>query len=99
MDYTGIDGKHERYNTIGSLYHYAKFGYDRCSSFNYMTVSIFGSFSCKAPIHAPKIVFIVHFTLQMAYNINERQKAHPDACESASFHSFEPSSVKIWRAV
>jgi len=41
----------------GSLY-YAKFGYDRCSSFYNMNISLFGSFGWKMPIHAPKIGFL-----------------------------------------
>jgi len=40
-----------------SLYHSAKFGYDRYSSFYNMNSSIFGTFGWKIPIHAPKIVF------------------------------------------
>ena len=37
------------------LYHSAKFGYDGCSSFYNMNISIFGPFGWKMPIHAPKI--------------------------------------------
>jgi len=33
----------------------AKFGYDRCTSFYNMNISIFGRFGWKMPIHAPKI--------------------------------------------
>ena len=40
---------------LGGVYHCAKFGYDRCSSFGNMNVSIFGTFGWKKPIHAPKI--------------------------------------------
>jgi len=40
---------------LGGLYHSAKFGYDRCSSFFNMDVSIFGTFGWKIPIHTPKI--------------------------------------------
>jgi len=36
------------------LYDSAKFGYDRCSSFDNMNVSIFSAFGWKTPIHAPK---------------------------------------------
>jgi len=39
---------------LGGLYHSAKFGYDRCSSFDNMNVSIFGTFGWKTPIHAQK---------------------------------------------
>jgi len=37
------------------LYHSAKFGYDRCSSFYNMNISIFGTFGWEMHIHAPKI--------------------------------------------
>ena len=37
------------------LYHSAKFGYDRCSSFYNMNISIFDTFGWKMPIHAPRI--------------------------------------------
>jgi len=39
---------------FGGLCHRAKFGYDRCSSFDNMNVLIFGAFDCKTP-HAHKI--------------------------------------------
>jgi len=41
----------------GGVYRSAKFGYDRCSSFYNMNISIFGAFGRKMSIHAPKIVF------------------------------------------
>ena len=34
---------------------FAKFGWNRCSSFDYMKLSIFCPFGLKTPIHAPKI--------------------------------------------
>jgi len=34
----------------------AKVGYDRCSSFDNMNVTMFGAFGWKTPIHATKIV-------------------------------------------
>ena len=37
------------------LYHSAKFGCDRCSSFYNMNISISDTFGWKMPIHAPKI--------------------------------------------
>jgi len=36
---------------LDGLYHYAKFGYDRCCSFDNMNVSVFGVFGWKTPIH------------------------------------------------
>jgi len=46
---------------FGGLYHSAKFGYDRCSSFYNMNISIFGPFRWKMPINAPKIGVFVQF--------------------------------------
>ena len=40
---------------LGGLYHCAKFDYNRCSSFDNMNVSIFGTFCWKTPIYVPKI--------------------------------------------
>jgi len=41
---------------------YAKFGCDRCNSFDNMKVSIFGTFGYKTPIHGPKIGVLGIFT-------------------------------------
>ena len=38
---------------LWGLYHSAKFGYDRCSSFYNMNISIFVTFGWKMPIHPP----------------------------------------------
>jgi len=40
---------------LGNLYRYAKFGLNRCSTFDNMKVLIFCAFGLKTPIHAPKI--------------------------------------------
>jgi len=40
---------------LGGPYHCAKFGCDRCSSFDNMKVSIFCTFRFYMPIHTPKI--------------------------------------------
>jgi len=40
---------------LGGLYRHAKFGENRCTSFDNMKLSIFCSFALKTPIHAPKI--------------------------------------------
>jgi len=42
---------------LDNLYHYAKFGCNRYSSFDNMKVSIFGAFGLKPPVHAPKLEF------------------------------------------
>ena len=41
------------------LYHCAKFGWNRCSSFENMTVFRFREFGLKTPIHAPKLTVLV----------------------------------------
>jgi len=38
---------------LRGYYHCAKFGYNRCSSFDNMNVSIFGTTGLKTPIHVP----------------------------------------------
>jgi len=40
---------------LGGLYRYAKFGRNRCGTFDIIKVLIFCAFSLKTPIHAPKI--------------------------------------------
>jgi len=45
----------DQQRVFGGLYHSANFGYDRCSSFYNVNISIFGPFGWKMPIHAPKI--------------------------------------------
>ena len=40
---------------FGGLYHCAKFGWNRCSSFDNMHVFRFHKFGLKTPIHAPKL--------------------------------------------
>ena len=44
--------------TFGGLYHCAKFGWNRCSSFDNMHVFRFREFGLKTPIHAPKWRFL-----------------------------------------
>ena len=43
------------HRVIGVVYHCAKFGYDRCSSFDSMNVSIFGAFGWKKVYSRPQI--------------------------------------------
>ena len=57
----GIFGPHMESTVLRGLYHCAKFGYDRCSSFDNMNVSIFGAFGWKKPIHAQKPVVLELF--------------------------------------
>jgi len=73
-------GEHLDYprRVLGDLYHCAKFGYDRCSSFNNMSVSIFGTSGWKTPIHAPKIGFIGLSVPQNGLQYQRKpKKAHP----------------------
>ena len=42
---------------FGGLHHCAKFGWNRCSSFDNMHVFRFHEFGLKTPIHAAKLVF------------------------------------------
>jgi len=62
---------------LGGLYHSAKFGYDQCSSFYNMNISIFGMFGWKMPIHAPKIVFWAIWSPKWAAISTEAKKALP----------------------
>jgi len=58
--------------------HSAKFGYDRCSSFCNMNISIFDTFGWKMPIHAPKIVFFGQFDPLNGLKYQSKPKrAHP----------------------
>jgi len=49
-----VCGDHPR-RAFGGLYHCAKFGWNRCSSFDNMHVFWFRKFGLKTPIHAPKL--------------------------------------------
>jgi len=40
---------------LRDFYHSAKFGYDRCTSFYNINISILGTYGWKIPIHTPKI--------------------------------------------
>jgi len=42
---------------FGGLYHYAKFGWNCCSSFDNTKVWVFCAFGWKMPIHSPFVVF------------------------------------------
>jgi len=66
---------HQR-RAFGGLYRCAKFGWNRCSSFDNMHVFRFREFGLKTPIHAPKLGFLGDFTPEMGSNINETQKRH-----------------------
>jgi len=60
------------------FYHSAKFGYDWCSSFYNMNISIFGLFGWKMPIHAPKIGVFGQFDPLNGLQYQPKpRKAHP----------------------
>jgi len=78
------------------LYHSAKFGYDRCSSFHNMNISIFGTFGWKISIHAPQNWgFWAIWSPKWAAISTEAKKGTP-LRDSALF---EPLSVKMLWAV
>jgi len=63
---------------LGGLYHSAKFGYDGCSSFYNINISIFGPFGWKIPIHAPKIGVFGQFDPLNGLQYQPKpKKAHP----------------------
>jgi len=66
---------------LKGLYNSTKFGYDQCSSFYNMNISIFGAFGWKMPIHTPKIGppklgFWGNLIHWMGCNITQSQKRH-----------------------
>ena len=76
LDLLSADWDHPR-RVLDGLYHCAKFGLNRCISFDKMKLSIFCPFGLKTPIHAPKIaVFGGYFTPKMGSNVNETPKRH-----------------------
>jgi len=54
LDWFGAYLDHPQW-ALGGLYCSAKFGFDRCSSFYNMNISIFGTFGWKILSHTPKI--------------------------------------------
>jgi len=61
---------------LGGLYCCAKFGLNRCSTFDNMKVLIFCVFGLKTPIHAPKLGFLGDFTSLVGSDINVTTKKH-----------------------
>ena len=51
---------------FGGLYHCAKFGLNRCSSFNNIQVLVFCDFGLKTPIHTPFGSFLGHIPPKMS---------------------------------
>jgi len=65
---------------FGGLYHSAKFGYDRCSRFYNMSISIFGPFGWKMPIHAAKIGVLGQFDPLNGLQYQPKPNRHILAC-------------------
>jgi len=91
LDSFGAYLDHPQWVRVG-LYHSAKFGYDRCSSFYNMKISIFGTFGWKMPIHAPETVFWAIWSMKWA-PISTKAKKGTSLHESVSI---EPLNVKMW---
>jgi len=71
-------GAYLDHQVLGGLYHSAKFGYDRCSSFYNMNISLFGAFGWKMPIHVPKIGVFGQFDPSNGLQYQPKpKKAHP----------------------
>jgi len=74
LDSFGAYLDHPQWVLVGHC-HSAKFGYDQCSSFYNMNISIFG---WKMPIHAPKIVVFGQFDPQNGVQYQRKpKKVHP----------------------
>jgi len=61
------------------VYHSAKVGYDQCSSFYNMNISIFGTFDWKMPINAPKIGVFGQFDPINGLKYQPKPKRHTRA--------------------
>ena len=75
LDLSGVYWDHPR-RLLGGLYRSAKFGLNRCSTFDNMNVLIFCAFGLKTPIHAPKIGVLGDLTPLLGSNINVTTKRH-----------------------
>ena len=86
--------KHPQW-VLGGRYHSAKFGYDQCSSFYNMNISIFDASGWKRSIHIAKIRVLGQSDPLNGLQYEPKPKSTP-LHESASFES---SSVKMRWAV
>ena len=59
-----VNGSTTTKGVLGGLYHCAKFGWNRCGSFDNMQVLVFCDFGLKTPIHAPFGAFWALFPLK-----------------------------------
>jgi len=80
LDLFGAHLNHRHWELRG-LHHSAKFGYDRCSRFYNMNISIFCAFGWKMPIHAAKKCFFSAIWFPKWTVISTKaKKAHPCVC-------------------
>jgi len=75
LDLSGAHWDHPQ-RLLADLYRCAKFGWNRCSTFDNMKVLIFCAFGLKTPIHAPKIEVFGDLTPLVGGNINVTTKGH-----------------------
>jgi len=77
LDLSGANWDHPR-RLLGGFYRYAKFGWNRCSTFDHMKVLPFCAFGLSTPINAPKVVFFGGgvFTPLIQSNIDVTTKRH-----------------------
>jgi len=75
LDLSGAYWEYPR-RLLGGLYRFAKFGLNRCLTFDNMKVLIFCAFGLKTPIHAPKIGVFGDLTPLVGSNINVTIKMH-----------------------
>ena len=79
LGFVGHDWDHP-WRVIDGLYRCAKFGWNRCISFDNIKLSIFCPFRLKTPIHAPKIGVLGVFHPENGKQCQRNpQKAHPCA--------------------
>jgi len=82
--------------SLDGLYRCAKFGCNRCSSFDNMKLSIFGPFGLKRPIHAPKHLGFRGISPPKWGTMSAKVNKGTSMRESASF---EPLVAKIYQPV
>jgi len=91
LDLLGACWDHPR-RPLDGLYRCAKFGWNWCSSFDNMKLSIFCPFGLKTPIHAPNWVFGVFHPQNGEQCQRNPQKAHPGASPRRLSH-------QAWKSV
>jgi len=75
VDMLGVYWDHPR-RLLGGLYRFAKFGLNRCSTFDNMKVLIFCAFGLKRLFAPSKLGFLGDLTPLIGSNINVTTKRH-----------------------